>query len=299
MKYIKNKYEAYRFSQHEKAERERIQRNKKHPHKPDCKQNQDIELFDKEYTFLDTGSFPGSLPVLEDYKTRCTECGACSNADHAQRRERKAEARTKYALERLHDVTQNRPLEPRLSGEVVAVVASAFGSAPGDTADHLRGDLMLIARDKKGETSGFASLDFVSPAKLFAQTSELESTGGYFAAAAVGEKHQKHGLYHLFAEERLNASLEKRVPYVFTRTQNPAIELAMKGELVLAQEEGKITGFRLERRYVPECYGQQLAKKQPKVRNLEVERAFSRLNTKAGDAYILIFHLEYARKESR
>lgn len=303
MNYVKNKYEAFRESKREQAEQDRVQRNLLHPHKDECRQTLDIEVFDRKYEHsdLDMGGAWGTGPssILVDYKTRCQECGTCSNMHGHDRREKKNRASDAYSIKRLADIQQGNVLEDGLTDELVEVVASAFGAAPADTAEHLQGDLMLIARDKQGKAAGFASLDYASPAELFEQTADLPKIGGYFAAAAVSEKHQKHALYHLFTEGRLHASLERRLPYVFTRTQNPAVELGMKAELELAQEEGKIASFSLERRFVPECYGQQLAKKQPRIPAGETQKAFTQLDTKAGDAYILVFHLTYPRKESR
>jgi hypothetical protein len=299
MNYLKNQFERLNRSLQESEERERRARNALHPHKEDCTQSGQIVEFDQVTAPLSDDTFYGPSRYVVDYKTRCEECGACSNKDNKIRRERKLETRSEHSIKRLANIGEDDVLEDELADELVAVVASAFGSAPADTAEHLRGDLMLIARDRKGKASGFASLDFVAPGQLFSQTPELQEMGGYFSAAAVDKKHQKKGLYHVFTEDRFTATFERRLPYAFTRTQNPAVELAMINELVMAKEEGKITAFSLERRLVPECYGQQLARKQPKIENGQTKKAFDQLNTKVGDAYILIFHLEYPGEEMR
>lgn len=219
-------------------------------------------------------------------------------SDAEIQRRGKQYTRERYTFEQRHGVTSGRQLEEELREALVETVASAFGEAPSDTADHLRGDLLIIARDQEKRVAAFAAFDRIAPSALFPQTSDLQEKGGYFAAAAVHQEYQQEGIYHVLTEERVQAALDEKLPVVFTRTQNPAVEQGIRSELLLAQDERRILGYQLERRLVPGCYGQQLAKNQPRVTNPEVAGAYNQLDVQAGDAYILVFHLKY-RKDSR
>jgi len=188
-------------------------------------------------------------------------------------------------------VKSSAELEPALVQDIVQVVGEAFGVAPTDTAEHISGDLILMAYEQK-KPVGFACLVYGSPQEVFSDQALSPDQGGYFAAAAVAERYQGQGVYQMLNEERLDEVLKKGQNLIFTRTQNPHVEAGILRLLNHYRSVGCLRSFQLRRTLIPGCYGSMLTEKRPTTEDSGVQKAYSRLDYAAGDAYVLEFFLE-------
>ncbi len=89
--------------------------------------------------------------------------------------------------------------------------------------------------------------------------------------------------------ERVMEAMENRVPLIFTRTQNPRVQAGIEAVLSRLVDSGQINSFRTERIKVPGAYGRMLTKETTYSDSVN----FDELDLDAGDAYILLFHIEY------
>lgn len=135
--------------------------------------------------------------------------------------------------------------------------------------------------------------------ELFQDPSFPKTKGYYFAAAAVAAESQGEGLYGQMNKMRLAEAIGngyKFTPLIFTRTQNPLVETAIRKELEQYPKNGRYRGFSLERRLVKGVYGQLLTNDlPPRSSDESIQHAYDGLDALNGDAYVLLFHLEYDR----
>ena len=110
--------------------------------------------------------------------------------------------------------------------------------------------------------------------------------GLYLAGAAVQKEHQHVGLYRKMNHTRIGKSIDARLSFIFTRTQNPKIEKGIVATLDAFQAEGRIAGFTIAREIVRGAYGRMLTERKP-------EPHYEDLNYKAGDAHLFVFRLTY------
>lgn len=193
-------------------------------------------------------------------------------------------------------VRKSSDLEDTLVAGLVRAVGLAFGEAPSDTPEHLRGDQLVTAQNDANEVLGFSVLNIGSPAKLLNNKVLPKETGGYFAAGVVAQPHQHHGIYRELNAFRLKEVRDRKLPLVFTRTQNPRVEEGMIRALAEEKKHGvRVVG--MQRILVPGFYGQQLANTRFQARSEKIQRHYDDLDLARGDAYILMFLLEYLRKE--
>ncbi len=180
---------------------------------------------------------------------------------------------------------------------IMACIASAFqgGVTEEDSREHMRGDLVLVHADHEGEkVDSFGAFKFGSPNEIFNRADFSDERGIYIAAVTVHQEAQGQGLYKAMNEEGLSEAVEQRYPLVFTRTQNPRVQAGVQSILHRFVQEKKIAGYTLEQRVLPGFYGQMLTKERQFARSV----TFDELDAQAGDAYVLIFHLDYEAEET-
>lgn len=145
---------------------------------------------------------------------------------------------------------------------------------------------------------GFNGIEFKSPQEVFGGLNEVRGLGlsltgeqgVYFSGAAIDKNFQSAGLYKRMNEERIGEALKRGLKVIFTETQNPRVESGIIGTLTAMKHDGIITGYTMEERgFLPGLYGRCLYMETPVDEKIQ----FDRLDYQAGDAYALIFHLEY------
>lgn len=145
----------------------------------------------------------------------------------------------------------------------------------------------------------FSNTIRTSPRALFGDPSFPDTNGYYFAAAAVSSQAQGEGLYSEMNKKRLAEAIGngyKFTPLVFTRTQNPLVETAIRKELESYPKNGRFRGFTLERRLVKGVYGEMLTgSKPPRSKEPHIQQAYDGLDYSRGDAFVLLFHLDHDR----
>jgi len=191
----------------------------------------------------------------------------------------------------VEDHTQLPPLVVR---GISQCVQSAFegGVTQDDTYHHMRGDVVTIdVREggDEGDILAFSSTSFGSPNEILGATDISDVPGCYLAGATVSKEAQGSGLYKKMNQTRIGLALERGLGLVFTRTQNPRVQSGIQSVLAGLVEQGKLEGFSLERRLVKGCYGQMLTRTKP----VDDKVSFGELDYEKGDAYVLLFRLEY------
>lgn len=205
---------------------------------------------------------------------------------------RSKESITSYIFEHIQDYSQ---LDTVLVQAIVACVMSAFegGVTNEDALNHIKGDLITIDIDSRTEKAlAFSSTNFDSPNNIFNRDDISDETGCYLAGATVAKEAQGLGLYKSMNELRISTAIEKGINLLFTRTQNPRVQAGIEAVLGVFQNSGIIRGYTVERILVPNCYGGQLTKNKP----VDDQVSFGELNYEKGDAYILLFKLNYQPK---
>lgn len=279
--------EEKRQKQKKQEEAERQERVTNHSHKPDCSRAQDIDI-KTTYApnFPRGGAFDFDIPVVSDLETTCQECGSTQV-------EYPYQGFTEY-----REVTSGAELPPAVLAGIIGCVRAAFGETPADTAEHIQGDRILL-RHEHGEVSGFTSTVFGSAHEVLNDPRFSKMPGAYFAAAAISNEHQGKGVYRQLNERRFAYAFEQRLPTIYTRTQNPIVEASLVRGLQEAKRQKKITNFSLERMICPKQYGKMLTTEQPRTKDRSLQAIYDQLDYASGDAYALIFHLEYPERSKR
>lgn len=175
---------------------------------------------------------------------------------------------------------------------IVGCVRSAFegGVTDDDALHHIQGDLVTVDIDvRTGKALAFSSTDFGTPNQIFDRQDISDDSGCYLAGATVAKEAQGMGLYKRMNEFRIREAIDRGMNLVFTRTQNPRVQAGIAATLSAFQNEGLISEYKMERILVPGCYGGQLTKTRP----VDDEISFSELDYSKGDAYIILFRLQY------
>ncbi|PWU23017.1 hypothetical protein C5B42_04390 [Candidatus Cerribacteria bacterium 'Amazon FNV 2010 28 9'] len=179
-----------------------------------------------------------------------------------------------------------------LAQAIAECVSSAFqgGVTEEDTIRHMSGDIIMVNREHNSDrVNAFSATVFASPNEIFNSETISDQKGAYFAAATVRKEAQGRGLYKAMNVERVLEALDTVVPLIFTRTQNPRVQAGIEAVLEQLVESNKIGSYRTERIKVPGAYGQMLTKEKPYSDSI----SFDELNLEAGDAYIILFHIDY------
>lgn len=193
-----------------------------------------------------------------------------------------------YIFENIANYAQ---LDPSIvQGIIRCVSSSGMRTTEEDILNHIQGDVITIYRDdQSGEVFAFSSTAFGTPNELLGSSEISDTYGCYLVGATVSKDKQGMGLYKKMNERRIGFAVDRQLPLVFTRTQNPRVQSAMQGVLDGMREEGRIAGYTLERILVPGHYGKMLTQEKPQDDKL----SFDELDYERGDAYLLLFSLEY------
>lgn len=197
---------------------------------------------------------------------------------------------------KLENIRHSSELDGLLVVAIIECIRKAFGEAPGDTAEHLNGDEIILAIEGEKVILYFSAFHEVSPREHLHNQDLSEVKGTYLSAVAVDGDSQGKGISKAVYEQALTPRLRERVPLIFLRTQNPRIEAGINSFLDQAKQKGDISGFRLERRLLEKVYGQMLTTTPPRSSNAEIQSHYDAIDRKAGDAYLLIFHLQYGEE---
>ncbi len=172
---------------------------------------------------------------------------------------------------------------------------SGFTPTDEDVRRHLVGDVVSIyCQENSNRVVGFDAINFLSPGEnwrgLKPEGTFPEDGGVYLAGALIAGEAQKSGLYTKMTEERIRRGIERGYHLVFTETQNPNIEAGIKKTLEIMKAQGEIKGYAMgERVLFVGLYGRCMYKEVPKNDDI----SYDDLNYDAGDAYALVFYLEY------
>jgi len=187
-----------------------------------------------------------------------------------------------------------------LSHAIVACITESFGhEMPEDEVDDaLKGELIVVAKTSEDQVIGFATLERHSVEDF--QRGQLE---GYtpetlrfsLGAGTVDQHYQGQGVYRELNRQRLGYAVENKAPLISTTTQNPRVENGVSRVLDEFVQSGKLKGYRVERVLLPEFYGRRLTKYSLDTK----ETPFASLDIDAGDAFSLVFHLEYIHSANK
>ena len=112
----------------------------------------------------------------------------------------------------------------------------------------------------------------------------------YFAGTLIAGERQTSGLYTQMTRERVRRGRERGLHLVFTETQNPNIEAGVKNTLEIMKSEGEIIDYSTDERVLlPGLYGRCMYTEIPKNEQI----SYDELDYEAGDAYALVFNLDY------
>lgn len=179
-------------------------------------------------------------------------------------------------------------VEP-LVGGIINCVHSALGRddySRDEIKARIHGALMILGLDGERVVS-YSSMEFGRMGELLGDDRFGDEQGCYFVAGMVAGDSQGNGFYSELNAVRVGEALDRGADMIFTRTQNPVVELG----LVAAMKKCGVD-FSVERYYLPAVYGEMLTASKPVVGDPEVQSEYDRLDYEAGDAYVLVFRLE-------
>lgn len=194
------------------------------------------------------------------------------------------------------NVQHHAQIPPEIVHGIIMCVRSAFegGVTDEDTLHHIQGDVVSVHITTGGEVAAFSSTVIGSPKDILKLAEAPSEQGCYLAGATVAKEHQSTGLYKKMNQERIDLAVARRLPLVFTRTQNPRVQAGVESVLQSKQAEGVLSGFSLQKIKIPGYYGSMLTKTKPTHHGIE----YTDLDYDAGDAYALIYTLVYSPTES-
>lgn len=192
------------------------------------------------------------------------------------------------------NVTDHTQLDPFIvQGIVRCVPSSGMRTTDEDTLNHIQGDMVHVYRDSETkEVFAFSSTVFGSPNDLFKSDKISDTDGCYLAGATISKDRQSTGFYKKMNKRRIGVAVERGLDLVFTRTQNPRVQSGIQSVLNGMQEDGKIKGYEVQRILIPEHYGHMLTEEKP----VDNKVSFGELDYDKGDAYVLLFLLQYHQK---
>jgi len=175
--------------------------------------------------------------------------------------------------------------------KIVECIKSAFDyqMPVEEIVPEIKGDHVFLTMDTEDNVSGFSALVFGSPNELIENCIVSAEKGCYFSAATVAKNAQRLGIYKQLNRKRLEVVMSSKSRLVFTETQNPRVEEGIISVLKTLVEEGKIKRFVVSRIKMEQAYGRMLTAQIP----IGKYTVYDKLDYKNGDAYILLFHLEY------
>jgi hypothetical protein len=191
--------------------------------------------------------------------------------------------------------------DPRIGEDTIQQIlacrnTSGFIPTDDDVRRHLKGDILSIyLEESTGRIVGFDSIEFKSPKDGFdgipgVDFSFPEAMGVYFAGALIAGEAQKAGLYTRMTQERVRRGIERGHHIVFTETQNPNIEAGIRNTLDTMKQAGEIKDYSMDERVLlPGLYGRCMYEDVPQNDRI----SYNGLNHNAGDAYALVFNLDY------
>src|SRR5690606_27617898 len=97
----------------------------------------------------------------------------------------------------------------------------------------------------------------------------------------------RNGLYSELNSQRIDAAIESGSELIFTRTQNPIVEIGLTKALI-----DKDLDFEVHRIYSPGIYGEMLTAEQPVVKDSLIQDTYDHLDYESGDAFVLMFKLK-------
>lgn len=167
-------------------------------------------------------------------------------------------------------------LNKKIVEGIIDAALEAFG--PGMTTEevlsHVYPTDRLYIASGRGRILGFA-------------TAILKEQSVYLAGAAITEEAQGKGLYSDFCMRRINFGLENEKEEIGLTTQNPKVELGVTLALEELAGMGVIKTYKIMRQMKRGAYGRQLTKEKPYSGVEEIDKEFTKLDYKAGDAYKL------------
>ncbi len=191
------------------------------------------------------------------------------------------------------------PDDPRIAEyveEIITVMKMAFGRPDfpeEDMRNHIGGDLVILgwAEEVLQANGGGRERRVVAYASLqWGRLRDLvgvgngEEQGAYLAAAVVDPAYQKQGHYRELTKRRIEAALRRGTGTIFTRTQNPKVELGIRRAL-----EKMGISYEVERILVHAAYGEQLTSIRPMVKERAIQDEYDQLDYERGDAFVLVF----------
>ncbi len=191
--------------------------------------------------------------------------------------------------------------DPRIGEDTIQQIlacrnTSGFVPTDDDVRRHLKGDVLSIyVAEGSGRAVGFDSIEFKSPKDAFDGIPGVnfpfpEGMGVYLAGVLIEGEAQKTGLYRKMSQERVRRGIERGYHIVFTETQNPNIEAGIKNTLEAMKQSGEIRGYSMDERVLlPGLYGRPMYADIPQNDRI----SYSELNYNVGDAYALVFNLDY------
>ncbi len=194
------------------------------------------------------------------------------------------------------NVLDHTQIPPEIVQGIILCVRSAFegGVTDEDTLHHIQGDVVSVHITDNGEVAAFSSTVIGSPKDILKLPDAPSEQGCYLAGATVAKEHQSSGLYKNMNRERIELAVAKKLPLVFTRTQNPRVQAGVESVLEKMKTDGRIVDFSFQRIKIPGYYGSMLTKTKPTHHGIE----YTDLDYTVGDAYALIYTLTYPQTES-
>lgn len=170
-----------------------------------------------------------------------------------------------YSEHVFENVTNSSQIDPSLVlGILRCVPGSGMNTTDEDTLNHIRGDIVVVDVDNQtNEVFAFSSTAFGSPNEIF-KTSDLSDLPGcYLAGATVLKEWQGRGFYKTMNAGRIQHALDRHLPLIYSRTQNPRVQAGIQAALEEYQRQGVISSFSLQRVLVSDCYGHMLTDERP------------------------------------
>ena len=161
----------------------------------------------------------------------------------------------------------------------VAIDAFGPGMSRGEVLDHiLPTDRLYVTLNFMGGVEGFATATF--------KRDSVDLVG-----AAVRKSSQGKGLYSDFSERRINLALHEGYDKVTLRTQNPKVELGMRGTLERLVQAGVISSYDSKRKIIHGMYGRMLTKEKP-FTGFGIDKLYEDLDYDKGDTFSFEFQLK-------
>lgn len=269
-------------------------------HFADCDKSLDTTIVDQRTFFYYSpgyGGFdPGSSGLMDAFRdTTCQSCEAHTIAYRESENHREMQAPAAFSVR--ENVKSHEELGP-LADQIHEVVKSAFAQPNFDKADtlkHLSGDLFITAHQGE-KLVGFSTAVYGSPSEVLKDQSLPIDQGVYLAAGAVAKESQSQGIYQAMLLQRIYVGLDKGVDLVYTRTQNPRVEQSIISAMKILKLSKDISDCTIERVKLPGFYGEMLTGEKPTTDDPKIQKIYTDLDARAGDAYVLLFRMMKGKK---